>query len=41
MTAVVALATSAGFGPLTTTLIEPLPVMLCWETWICQPLSWS
>ena len=39
-TIAVAVATSAGFVPLTTTLIELPPVMLCWATWICQPSGW-
>ena len=40
ITTFVAAATSAGFAPLTTTLIELLPVMLSWATWICQPAAW-
>jgi hypothetical protein len=39
-TAAVAEVTSAGFVPLTTTLMAPLPVMLCWATWICHESTW-
>ena len=33
-------ATACGSAPLTTTLIELPPVMLCWATCNCQPGSW-
>ncbi len=41
MTAVVAAATSSDLEPLTTTLIPPLPVMLCCDTSIDQPSVWT
>jgi len=37
MSAFVALLTAAISDPLTTTLIELLPVKLFWATWISQP----